>query len=141
MAIWLWLLWRIVLWKEILCKTWIAFILMKCICFIIKINHVWSRVKNIAKKPIVFQKKRIVFKHVHFFIPLFWNEKLSLLVLLVLQCLCLVHSVHLPRVSPPSPVRTAYFFILPYLGFVYCIPLNNKNNTGRGCCLNLFSFV
>jgi len=25
-----------------------------------------------------FPKKPIVFKHVHFFIPLFWNEKLSL---------------------------------------------------------------
>jgi len=64
--------------KRDLCKTWKGFILIKCKCFIIKINHVWSCVKNIAKKPIVFQKKRIVFKHVHFFIPLFWNEKLSL---------------------------------------------------------------
>ena len=44
----------------------------------------WSRVKNIALKTLVFQKnplfskKPIVFQHVHFFIPLFWNEKLSL---------------------------------------------------------------
>jgi len=30
------------------------------------------------KKPIVFVIKPIVFQHVHFFIPLFWNEKLSL---------------------------------------------------------------
>jgi len=44
----LWLLWGIVLWKEILFKTWIVIILIKCICFIIKINHVWSRVKIIA---------------------------------------------------------------------------------------------
>ena len=29
-------------------------------------------------KPIVFRKKPIVFQHVHFFIPFFWNEKLSL---------------------------------------------------------------
>ena len=86
--IWLWLLWGIVLWKESLCKTWIVFILIKCICFIIKINHVWSRVKNIAlkkhcspppkKKTPLFSQKPIVFQHVHFFIPLFWNEKLSL---------------------------------------------------------------
>jgi len=69
----------IVLWKEILCKTWIVFILIKCICFIIKINHVWSRVKNIALKTHCFpEKKPIVFQHVHFFIPLIWNEKLSL---------------------------------------------------------------
>ena len=27
----------------------------------------------------MFSKKPIVFQHVHFFIPLFWNEKLSLL--------------------------------------------------------------
>ena len=29
------------------------------------------------KNPL-FSKKRIVFQYVHFFIPLFWNEKLSL---------------------------------------------------------------
>ena len=78
----LWLLWGIVLWKEIL---WIVFISIKCICFIIKINNVWSRVKNIAlKKTIVFPKKTIVFQHVHFFIPLFWNEKLSLIICMLL---------------------------------------------------------
>ena len=33
--------------------------------------------KHCFKKPIVL-KKRIVFQHVHFLIPLFWNEKLSL---------------------------------------------------------------
>ena len=49
------------LWKKSLCKTWIVFILIKCICSIIKINHVWSRVKNIALKNIVFQTKPIVF--------------------------------------------------------------------------------
>jgi len=73
----LWLLWGIVLCKEMLCKTWIVFILKKCICFIIKTNHVWNRVKN-ALKTHCFPKKPIVFQHVHFFIPLFWNEKLSL---------------------------------------------------------------
>jgi len=58
----MWLRWGIVLWKESLCKTWIVFILIKCICFIIKMNHVWSRVKNIAfnKTNIVFPQK-IVF--------------------------------------------------------------------------------
>jgi len=56
----LWLLWGIVLWKEILCTTWIDFILIKCICFIIKINHVGSRVKKHCFK------KRIVFQHVNF---------------------------------------------------------------------------
>jgi len=47
-----------------------------------KIIHVWSRVKNIAffKKTPSFSKKPIGFQHVHFFIPLFWNEKLSLFV-------------------------------------------------------------
>jgi len=34
--------------------------------------------QNIALKTHCFPKKRIVFQHVHFFIPLFWNEKLSL---------------------------------------------------------------
>jgi len=34
--------------------------------------------KNIALKNPLFFKKPIVFQHVHFFIPLFWNEKLSL---------------------------------------------------------------
>jgi len=38
--------------KFFLCKTWIVFILIKCICYIIKINHVWIRVKKIA-----FEKK------------------------------------------------------------------------------------
>jgi len=44
----MWLRWGIVLWKESLhlCKTWIVFILIKYICFIIKMNHVWSRVKK-----------------------------------------------------------------------------------------------
>jgi len=75
----LWLLWGIVLWKELLCKTWIMFILIKCICFIIKINHVWSSVKkHCFLKKTLFSKKNIVFQHVHFFIPLFSNEKLSL---------------------------------------------------------------
>ena len=45
------------LWKESLCKTWIVFILIKCICFIIKINHVLSHVKKtlLLKINIVFQ--------------------------------------------------------------------------------------
>jgi len=44
----LWLIWGIVLWKEI--------------------NHVWSRVKNIAwKKNIVFSEKPIVFPKTHCF--------------------------------------------------------------------------
>ena len=75
----LWLLWGIVLWKEFLCKTWIVFILIKCIllCFIIKINHIWSRVKKhcfkkqkqtlFTPKTHCFPKKPIVFQHVHFF--------------------------------------------------------------------------
>jgi len=52
------------------------------ICFIIKINHVWSRVKIhcFKKNTHCFPKNPIVFQHVHFFIPLFWNEKLSLVV-------------------------------------------------------------
>jgi len=74
----LWLLWKIVLWKETLCKTWIVFILIKCICFIIKTNHVWSRVKTLLLKNYCFPNKTIVFQHVLFFIPLFWNENLSL---------------------------------------------------------------
>ena len=32
--------------KRIFCKTWIVFILIKCICFIINLNHVWSCVKK-----------------------------------------------------------------------------------------------
>ena len=64
------------LWKEILCKTWIVFILIKCICFIIKINHVRSHVE----KHCFLKNNNIVFQHVHFFIQLFWNEKLSLCV-------------------------------------------------------------
>jgi len=32
-----------------------------------------------SQKTHCFTKKPIVFQHVHFFIPLFWNEKLSLL--------------------------------------------------------------
>ena len=87
MAYSMWLRWGIVLWKESLCKTWIVFILIKCICFIIKMNHVWSRVKKhcfkkqhcFHKKNHCFSQKPIVFQHVHFFIPLFWNEKLSLI--------------------------------------------------------------
>jgi len=76
----LWLLWGIVLWKESLCKTWIVFILIKCICFIIKKKSCVKSCKNVAflKNPL-FSKRPIVFQHAHFFIPLFWNEKLSLL--------------------------------------------------------------
>ena len=53
----------------------------------IKIKHVWSRVKKhcflknnniVFPKTHCFPKKPIVFQHVHFLIPLFWNEKLSL---------------------------------------------------------------
>ena len=38
--------------------------------------------KHCFLKNPLFSKKPIVFQHVHFFIPLFWNEKLSLMVLL-----------------------------------------------------------
>ena len=31
--------------------------------------------KHCFKKTLFSKKKRIVFQHVHFFIPLFWNEK------------------------------------------------------------------
>ena len=56
----LWLLWEIVLWKEILCLTWIVFILIKCIYFIIKINHVCSPVqKNTALKTHCFPKNAL----------------------------------------------------------------------------------
>ena len=34
--------------------------------------------KMFSQKTHCFPKKTIVFQHVHFFIPLFWNEKLSL---------------------------------------------------------------
>jgi len=40
--------------------------------------------KHIALKTHRFPKKRIVFQHVHFFIPLFWNEKLSLHIIIIL---------------------------------------------------------
>ena len=57
------------LWKESLCKTWIVFILIKCICLIIIINHVWSRVKSIAlkKKHIVFPKNPLFYQKTHCF--------------------------------------------------------------------------
>ena len=58
----MWLRWGIVLCKESLCKTWIVFILITCICFIIKMNHVWSRVKNIA-----FKKTTLFFPKTHCF--------------------------------------------------------------------------
>jgi len=40
-------------------------------------SYVKSCQKHCFKNPL-FKKKRIVFQRVHFFIPLFWNEKLSL---------------------------------------------------------------
>jgi len=46
-------------------------------------NQNKSCVKSCQKhclKNALFSKKRIVFQHVHFLIPLFWNEKLSLMV-------------------------------------------------------------
>ena len=52
---------RDLLWNFFLCKTWIVFILIKCICFIITINQVWSRVKNHC-----FKKKHC-FKKTHCF--------------------------------------------------------------------------
>jgi len=86
----LWLLWGIVLWKESLCKTWIVFILIKCICFIIKINHIWSRVKKhcfkkqkqtlFTPKTHCFPKNPLFSNMCTSFIPLFWNKKLSLIV-------------------------------------------------------------
>ena len=57
----LWLILGIVLWKESLCKTWIVFILIKCICFIIKINHLWSRVKKHCFKKTLFSQKKTLF--------------------------------------------------------------------------------
>ena len=46
----------------------------------------WSRVKKHCFKKLIvfpkthcFPKKPIVFQYVHFFIPLFWNEKISLI--------------------------------------------------------------
>ena len=43
----------------LLCKTCTVFILMKCICFIIKINHV----KNIALKNPLFSQKNALFSN------------------------------------------------------------------------------
>ena len=45
--------------------------------------------KNIAflNKNHCFPKKNIVFQHVHFFIPLFWNEKLSLVVIIIYRAI------------------------------------------------------
>ena len=79
----LWILWGIVLWKEILCKTWIVFILIKFIIMLYNQNK--SCVKSCQKHCSFtithwFPENPIVFQHVHFFIPLFWNEKLSLVV-------------------------------------------------------------
>ena len=77
----LWLLWGIVLWKESLCKILIVFILIKCIIMLYNQN---KSCVNLCKKTLhspkthCFPQKPIVFQHVHFFIPLFWNEKLSL---------------------------------------------------------------
>jgi len=71
----LWLLWGIVLWKEILCKTWIVFILMKCVCFIIKINHVWSRVKTLLKNAL-FSKKTHCFPTCALFYPIVLKRKI-----------------------------------------------------------------
>jgi len=85
----LWILWGIVLWKEILYKTWIVFILIKFIIMLYNQNK--SCVKSCQKHCSFkithwFPEKPIVFQHVHFFIPLFWNEKLSLYGAIVLWC-------------------------------------------------------
>ena len=73
----LWLLWRIVLCKESLCKTWIVFILIKCIIMLYNKNK--SCVKSCQKtllffkkhffcqKPIVFQKNPLFSKKTHCF--------------------------------------------------------------------------
>jgi len=51
----------------------------KKLCFIIKKIMCEVVSKNIAfKKTPFISKKNIVFQHEHFFIPLFWNQKLSL---------------------------------------------------------------
>ena len=77
----MWLLWGIVLWKESLCKIWIVFILIKCICFIIKINHVWSLVKqhclqtHCSPQNPLFSPKTHCFPTCALFIQLFWNKK------------------------------------------------------------------
>ena len=45
-------------------------------------QNIAFKIKCFPTKPIVFQKKPIVFQHVHFLTPWFWNEKLSLSLLL-----------------------------------------------------------
>jgi len=72
----LWLLWGIVLGKEMLCKTWIVFILIKCICFIIKINHVWSRVKKCFKNAFFFFQKTHCFPTCALFYPIVLKRKI-----------------------------------------------------------------
>ena len=47
-------------------------------CEVVSKTLLFKKKHCFPKKPIVFQKKPIVFQHVLFFIPLFWNKKLSL---------------------------------------------------------------
>ena len=67
--------------KESLCKTWIVFILIKCTWFTIKINHVWSHVKQhcfkniFSPKPIVFPKNPLFFNICTFY-PIVLKRKI-----------------------------------------------------------------
>jgi len=83
----LWLLWGIVLWKETLCKTWIVFILIKCICFIYNQNH--SCVKSRQKHGFLNKKQKThCFPTSALFIPLFWNENVSLVAAFSFYWIC-----------------------------------------------------
>jgi len=48
----------------------------------------------VFQKTHCFRKNPIVFQHVHFFIPLFWNEKLSLRITIknvsILESICII---------------------------------------------------
>jgi len=112
----LWLLLGIVLWKESLCKTWIVFNLIKYICFIIKINHMWSRVKKhcfkkqkqtlFTPKTHCFSKKPIVFQHVHFFYPIVLKRKIIAALSLRYRDdldICLMSHLLARHISLPCP--------------------------------------
>jgi len=56
-------------------RNFIYNILIKCICFIIKINHVWSSVRNIALKTHCFPKNAL-FSNMCTFYPIVLKRKI-----------------------------------------------------------------
>ena len=87
-------------------------------------NQNKSCVKSCQKtKTHCFPKKRIVFQYVHFFIPLFWNEKLSLVNINPYKCMPNTHKLTLSCIRLHWLHEILRFVVWNYMYIVHSVSL------------------